>query len=229
VLAQCAQESRHQGQRHGEHANGHGFTRKVMPLCVSSGHGDQISRTPRTGRTEEEGSEAELPRRAEQQAVREDGKSRHADLRRERGFGATERVVHVGASAYISTSVRDFIASSWLLGHALVSVPKKIGQPHSCGTMPQEVLAHSRVFMQKRVLEHLLLLFMSTLQPEVLCMLLQVHALQLSLVCGGQPSPHRPRLVVSHSTCPPLSSSPHAHSFVIGTVVINTHTTTHCA
>ncbi len=45
-----------------------------------------------------------------------------------------------------------------------------------------------------------------------------------SLVCGGQPSPHKPRLVVSHSTCPPLSSSPHAHSFVIGPAVINTHT-----
>jgi hypothetical protein len=45
-----------------------------------------------------------------------------------------------------------------------------------------------------------------------------------SLVCGGQPSPHKPRLVVSHSTCPPLSSSPHAHSFVLGTTVINTHT-----
>ena len=43
-----------------------------------------------------------------------------------------------------------------------------------------------------------------------------------SLVCGGQPSPHKPRLVVSHSTCPPLSSSPHAHSFVLGTAVINT-------
>jgi hypothetical protein len=40
-------------------------------------------------------------------------------------------------------------------------------------------------------------------------------------VCGGQPSPHKPRLVVSHSTCPPLSSSPHAHSFVLGTAVIN--------
>jgi hypothetical protein len=44
-----------------------------------------------------------------------------------------------------------------------------------------------------------------------------------SLVCGGQPSPHKPRLVVSHSTCPPLSSFPHAHSFVLGTAVINTH------
>jgi len=44
-----------------------------------------------------------------------------------------------------------------------------------------------------------------------------------SLVCGGQPSPHKPRLVVSHSTCSPLSSSPHAHSFVIGPAVINTH------
>jgi hypothetical protein len=42
-------------------------------------------------------------------------------------------------------------------------------------------------------------------------------------VCGGQPSPHshKPRLVVSHSTCPPLSSSPHAHIFVLGTAVIN--------
>jgi hypothetical protein len=45
-----------------------------------------------------------------------------------------------------------------------------------------------------------------------------------SLVCGGQPSLHKPRLVVSHITCPPLSSSPHAHSFVLGTAVINTHT-----
>jgi hypothetical protein len=43
-------------------------------------------------------------------------------------------------------------------------------------------------------------------------------------VCGGQASPHKPRLVVSHSTCPPLSSSFHAHSFVLGTAVINTHT-----
>jgi len=42
-----------------------------------------------------------------------------------------------------------------------------------------------------------------------------------SLVCGGQTSPHKPRLVVSNSTCPPLSSSPHAHSFVLGTAVIN--------
>ena len=31
----------------------------------------------------------------------------------------------------------------------------------------------------------------------------------------------KPRLVVSHSTCPPLSSSPHSHNFVSGTVVIN--------
>jgi hypothetical protein len=44
-----------------------------------------------------------------------------------------------------------------------------------------------------------------------------------SLVCGGQPSPHKPRLLISHSTCPPLSSSPHAHSVVLGTTVINTH------
>ena len=43
-----------------------------------------------------------------------------------------------------------------------------------------------------------------------------------SLVCDGQTSPHTPRLVVSHSTCPSLSSSPHAHSFVLGsTAAIN--------
>ena len=40
-------------------------------------------------------------------------------------------------------------------------------------------------------------------------------------VCGGQTSPHKPQLVVSHSTCPPRSSSPHAHSFVSVTAVIN--------
>jgi hypothetical protein len=42
-----------------------------------------------------------------------------------------------------------------------------------------------------------------------------------------QTHPHRPRLVVSYSTCPPLSSPPHANSFVIGPEVIklqNTHT-----
>ena len=41
-----------------------------------------------------------------------------------------------------------------------------------------------------------------------------------SLVRDGQTHPHRPRLVVSHSTCPPPSSSPHAHSFVLGPAVI---------
>jgi hypothetical protein len=45
-----------------------------------------------------------------------------------------------------------------------------------------------------------------------------------SLVRDGQTSPHRPRLVVSRSTCPPLSPSPHANSFIIGTAVQNTHT-----
>jgi hypothetical protein len=47
-----------------------------------------------------------------------------------------------------------------------------------------------------------------------------------SLVCDGQTSlsPHSPRLVVSHSTCPPLSPSPHANCFVKGTTVKNTHT-----
>jgi hypothetical protein len=41
-----------------------------------------------------------------------------------------------------------------------------------------------------------------------------------SLVRDEQTHPHRPRLVVSHSTCPPLSSSPQANSFVIGPAVI---------
>jgi hypothetical protein len=36
----------------------------------------------------------------------------------------------------------------------------------------------------------------------------------------------RKRLVVSRSTCPPLSTPPHANSFIIGTAVINTHTQT---
>jgi hypothetical protein len=44
------------------------------------------------------------------------------------------------------------------------------------------------------------------------------------LVRGGQTNPHT-RLVTSHSTCPPLSSYPQAHSFVPGTAVINTHET----
>ena len=43
-----------------------------------------------------------------------------------------------------------------------------------------------------------------------------------SLVRDGQTSPHRTRLVVSRSTCPPLSPNPHANSFVLGTAVINT-------
>jgi hypothetical protein len=48
-----------------------------------------------------------------------------------------------------------------------------------------------------------------------------------SLVRDDQTHPHRPRLVVSHSTCPPLSSPPHANSFVIGPPVKkNTHTHT---
>jgi hypothetical protein len=45
-----------------------------------------------------------------------------------------------------------------------------------------------------------------------------------SLVRDGQTRPLRPRRVVSRSACPPLSPSPHANSFVIGTAVINTHT-----
>jgi hypothetical protein len=48
-------------------------------------------------------------------------------------------------------------------------------------------------------------------------------------VRDGQTHPHRPRLVVSHSTCPPLSSSPHAHSFVIGPAVIKHTFVSDCA
>jgi hypothetical protein len=56
------------------------------------------------------------------------------------------------------------------------------------------------------------------------------HTISLSprsLVRDGQTSPHRLRLVVSRSTCPPLSLSPHANSFKIATEVINTHTFVH--
>ena len=45
-----------------------------------------------------------------------------------------------------------------------------------------------------------------------------------SLVCGGHTSPHKPPLVVSHNTGHPLSSSPHAHSFVLCTAVVNKNT-----
>jgi hypothetical protein len=45
-----------------------------------------------------------------------------------------------------------------------------------------------------------------------------------SLVRDGQTSPHRPRLVASRSTCPPLSPFPLSNSFIIGTAVINTVT-----
>ncbi len=39
------------------------------------------------------------------------------------------------------------------------------------------------------------------------------------LVRDGQTSPQRPRLVVTRSTCPPISPSPHANSFVIVTAL----------
>jgi hypothetical protein len=50
------------------------------------------------------------------------------------------------------------------------------------------------------------------------------HTLSLSPVFTSvwwSTSPHKPQLVISHSTCPPLSSSPQTHSFVLGTTVIN--------
>ena len=49
-------------------------------------------------------------------------------------------------------------------------------------------------------------------------------SLSRSLVRDGQTSPHKPRLVVPFSTCPSLSPSPPAHSFIIGPPVINKHT-----
>jgi hypothetical protein len=63
-------------------------------------------------------------------------------------------------------------------------------------------------------------------RAPLLLPLLLSHNLPLPrvLVRDGQTGPHRPRLVVSRSTCPPLSPSPHANSFIIGTAVINTHT-----
>jgi hypothetical protein len=42
-----------------------------------------------------------------------------------------------------------------------------------------------------------------------------------SLVRDGQTSPNNSRQVVSHSTCLPLSPSPLANSFILGTAVIN--------
>jgi hypothetical protein len=45
-----------------------------------------------------------------------------------------------------------------------------------------------------------------------------ILSLTSSLVRDGQTNPHKPRPVVSHRTCPPLSSSPVANS-LIGTVV----------
>ena len=52
----------------------------------------------------------------------------------------------------------------------------------------------------------------------------QYHSPPRSLVRDGHTSPLRPRLVVSRNTCPPLSPSPDANSFVLGTAVINTYT-----
>jgi len=46
------------------------------------------------------------------------------------------------------------------------------------------------------------------------------HGWDQTLLCVMSRLIHRPRLVVSHSTCPPLSSPPHANSFVIGPAVI---------
>ncbi len=62
-------------------------------------------------------------------------------------------------------------------------------------------------------------------RTSLLLPLLLSHNLPLprSLVRDGQTTPHRPRLVVSRSACPPISPPPHATSFVLGPAVINTH------
>ena len=66
-----------------------------------------------------------------------------------------------------------------------------------------------------------------SLAPLLLPLLLS-HDLPLPVFTSGlrdgHTRPHSPRLVVSCCTCPPLSPSPHANSFIIGTAVINTHT-----
>jgi hypothetical protein len=53
------------------------------------------------------------------------------------------------------------------------------------------------------------------------------HGTGTPAVCDGKTSPHRPRLVVSRSTCPPISPPTHANSFVLGPAVINTHPQSH--
>ena len=45
-------------------------------------------------------------------------------------------------------------------------------------------------------------------------------------MCGGQPSPHKPRLVVSHSTCPPISPPPPREQLCTRSCS-NKHTHTH--
>ena len=49
-----------------------------------------------------------------------------------------------------------------------------------------------------------------------------------SLVHDGQTSPHKPLLVLPHSTCPSLSPSPPAHSFIIGPAGIRFNWTLSC-
>ena len=63
-----------------------------------------------------------------------------------------------------------------------------------------------------------------TYQPSLHLKAHVLHYPPRSLVHHVQTSPHKPRLVASHSTClwqcPRLSLSPHANSFVIGTAVM---------
>ena len=49
-----------------------------------------------------------------------------------------------------------------------------------------------------------------------------------SLVRDGQTSPHRPQLVVSRSTCPPISPPPHANPQICTRSCSNKHTHTLC-
>jgi hypothetical protein len=71
--------------------------------------------------------------------------------------------------------------------------------------------------------------FQSTAAASMVTILFRSRSKNMSKedlrLCYGQTSPHRPRLVVSRSTCPPLSPSPPSeNSSVLGTTVINTRT-----
>ena len=65
--------------------------------------------------------------------------------------------------------------------------------------------------------------FLFTVNP--VSIVAEPYILWIPVVCDGQTSPHRPRLVVSRSTCPPLFPPHPREHLCIGTAVINTHGT----